>query len=1179
MPAPRLLGLRALVVSLALLVSLPALVSRPASASLDGGLEVDTVAAAPVRFAAAAVLLGDGSRFEARLHGPAPLAASLAANRARPVAIAAADFDGDGVRDVACGYDVGGRGAVVVYVGNVDAIYPNAPDAKRCRAAGRATRSAFLPDAIATALDSPPELLAAGDFDADGRADLAAAARGARSIRLLSGTGRGGFDESRAVDVGGSATAMAAGEIGLADGLDDLAVGVAGADGHHVVNFAGPAGAARAEGRRIPAPGPISALAIGRLGRELVGSVALAAGSRVAVASDDALVDDVDLGAEVVDVALGRLFDGGRSAAALASDGRVVVLEGERGARRARSVASGVRSGRLVAARVGGSARDDLVALGDHVEAIVGPARGAVRVAADGAAVAGVAMRLDADAFSDLVVLEPGATVPTVLVTQGAPAATVTNANDDGPGSLRQAIFAASARGGGTVVFDIPGDGPHTIAVRTALPAILDPITIDATTQPGYDGRPVVEIDNSAVPGEVGLNLAFGASVVRGLAITGAGGSGISIFGAAGNIVEGNYVGLDPAAGVAPNAGDGVTITASDENVVGGTTAAARNVLSGNDLGGVGLNSGATANLIAGNYIGVDPEGAAVRANFGDGVYVEDSPLTAVGSQGAGGRNVISGNARLGVAIFGSATVRALVQGNYVGLDAAGTRPLANGADGVYVFRAPDALVGGTAAGQGNVLSGNALNGIAVNSPDTRGAAVVGNLIGTDAQGARAVGNIGNGVYVDGATDTLVGGSSPGAANVISGNESLGVGIFFGATGTRVQGNRIGLGVGGEAVGNLYDGVYIQQSNDSLVGGTAAGEGNTIAANRAAGVLVFSGERNSVLGNSIANNGWIGIDVDEPGIATNDAGDADTGGNTALNHPLLTTVLATGATTTVRGVYSGAPGLALRLEFYASADCDVFGVGEGEAFVGAAAVTTDGSGTAQFDVSLPVAVPVGSVVTATATDAAGNTSEFSECAVVELSWDPPAVEGGPPRNLTLTAAASQSREAGPDAARRADVAGYKVYRSDTRPVQPTPDSLFTSVPPTQTTAMAPASSGGFFVVTACYSDGSESGPSNDAESAGAPVLMSVTLKGASKLVVDGSNITAGAVVFADGIPFVVRAKVKRQGTRVIQKGPLLTQQTVRDYLESRPVRASGRRQVLVGVRNSTGAVTAIVLEQ
>ena len=631
--------------------------------------------------------------------------------------------------------------------------------------------------------------------------------------------------------------------------------------------------------------------------------------------------------------------------------------------------------------------------------------------------------------------------------TGGAPNMfTVTTADDDGPGSLRQTLFdAGSTPGVDLIAFAIPGPAPHVIALRTALPALLDQMTIDATTEPGFVGAPVVQIDASAVPNKAGLVVAVDGAVVRGLSITGAAGSGVSLFNANGCVIEGNYIGVDPSGRTAePNQFGGVSITSSTGNTIGGTTAAARNVISGNGKSGVALDSGSSGNTIVGNYIGVDASGNAPLPNTGNGVYVDGSP---------------------GVVVVG---------------------------------------------------------------------------------------------------------------NTIAGNQALGVGLFNGASGARIQNNRIGIGVGDAAIGNDYDGVYMQDSDDVLVGGDGEGEDNVIAFNGASGVLVYSGTRDSIRRNSIYSNGWIGIDIDKPGISKNDPGDADTGANGLLNYPVLAWVTASAGGATVRGRYDGAPGLTVHIEFFSNPECDPYGYGEGQTYIGALDVVTDASGTAQFEAHLPVEVVAGAAVTATATDPEGDTSEFCECTRARLAWAAPTTPGGPPSQLVITPVA-MGRSDQPTSP-RADVTGYNVYRSTTMPVATVSGNLFTSVPPTMTSVDVPSSSGGFFTVTATYGDGSESGPSNDAGMPQAPSVSSIALKGASKLVITGTNFSAETGVFVDGIPFVAAAKVKR-GTRVMQKGSLLTGETVRHYLGSRTPGPDGHRQVLVGVRNNLGAVGTFLLAE
>lgn len=1170
------------VAALVLAIVLP---SAPWSRVDAGALaEIDAVAVVAPALAVAAggrTSLGAGVRQPMRFRGPETLVAALAAHRARPVALATADFDEDGVADVACGYELADAGAVAVLRGNVDAIHPYAPGAQRRRAVGAAD-GAFVGPALVTALDDAPEQLVAGDFDADGHADLVATRRGDATLAFAPGNGRGAFGAVRRIELPGNVTAIEAGETGRADGIADLVVAVAGGSGPAALIFRGDGGAVRAEPFVVAVPEPISGIAIARLGADHTATVVLAAGASLLLVQPGG-VEEVALPVAAADVSVGWYTRASASIAVLGVDGSIVLVDREADSSAARRVASvGASGGRLATARVSASPRDDLVVLapGARLAIVGGLGRRADITPATASAIAVLPMRLNPDAIADLVVLESTSSVPTVLLTRGGTPLTVTNADDDGPGSLRQTIFDAGAQSGGTILFDIPGAGPHRIALVTALPAILDPITIDATSQPGYAGSPVVEIDNSAVPDDVGLSLAAGVSVVRGLSITGAAFSGISIFGEGANVVEANFIGVDPSGRVAKaNGGDGVTVTASSENVVGGTVASARNVISGNGGLGIAVGDASAGNVIVGNYIGVNATGSAAMPNASDGVFAQVAPSTVVGGTSPGSRNVISGNGALGVGIFGDRSPGAVVQGNYIGVDASGAVAIPNGGDGVLVEQAPDALVGGTAPGARNVLSGNGADGVTVLGSGATDAIVQGNAIGTNAAETAAIPNVGNGVFLQGSRRTIVGGAASGAGNVVSGNASLGVALFEGVSDARILGNRIGLGAGDAPLGNGYDGVYIEESNRNVTGGLAPGESNTIAYNGAAGVIVFSGEQNTVLANSFFGNAWIGVDIDEPGIARNDAGDVDSGANTGLNKPVFSTVRADAAGTTVRGVYRSAPGSTYLLQFYSSPECDPFGVGEGEAFVMSAEVTTDGAGDAHFETALPVAVAVGSVVTATATDAAGNTSEFSECAVVQLAWDPPATEGGPPRNLTITPGDSGPTAGASGAVERAPLTGYKIYRSATQPVQTTPENFFTSVPPTQTNAMAPASSGGFFAVTACYADGAESGGSNDASSPGAPALTAATLKGASKLLVDGSNFTTSVLVIADGLPFVAAAKLKQQRTRVIQKGPLLTQRTLRDYLAGKPLGPNGKRQVLVGVRNSTGAVTTILVEQ
>ena len=189
-------------------------------------------------------------------------------------------------------------------------------------------------------------------------------------------------------------------------------------------------------------------------------------------------------------------------------------------------------------------------------------------------------------------------------------------------------------------------------------------------------------------------------------------------------------------------------------------------------------------------------------------------------------------------------------------------------------------MVGGTAAGARNVISGNGGDGVLISNFQTAENAVRGNFIGTNASGNAALGNSGAGVEISNADENLIGGTASGARNVISGNGGDGVVIFGSdATGNVVQGNFIGTGVNGTTALGNDDGVVISSGSESTVGsaiGSTAG-GNRIAHNDGDGVLVFGGLAvgNSVLSNSMFSNGELGIDLsggtqDAFGVTAND---------------------------------------------------------------------------------------------------------------------------------------------------------------------------------------------------------------------------------------------------------------------------------------------------------------------
>jgi parallel beta-helix repeat protein len=849
----------------------------------------------------------------------------------------------------------------------------------------------------------------------------------------------------------------------------------------------------------------------------------------------------------------------------------------------------------------------------------------------------------------------------------------VTNTNLSGPGSFKQAIITANTNPGpNTIVFNISGTPPFTIAPTNALDAITAPVVIDATTQPGFAGTPVVELNGAATGGgTVGLRFSSGASRLRGLAInrfpvqliqldsasntiqgnfigtdvTGtqargkgsgsygilvespgnliggtnagngnviAGGNdtGIYLLTASNNIVQGNLIGLGatggtslsnlfngiavynsggnliggpaPAAGniisgngasgvyltgtastgnviqgnrigtdssgsnaVGNATGDGITIISAPGNLVvsnlisgnalagvsiqsatgnqvlgnfigcdvngnlaltnrnsgvsisggsgnqiGGTDAGAGNVISGNKLDGITLTGGTSANVIQGNLIGVTAAGTALLRNLQDGITISGATSNLIGGVVAGARNVISGNASNGLDIVLLADSGNCVQGNYIGTDVTGIQPIANRLAGVLVHGSSN-FIGGTVTGAGNVISGNTHQGVWISGSggNVKGNVIQGNFIGLNAAGNGLGNGIGAsdpasaGIAISAAAGNVVGGTTPGAGNVISGNAGAGVflvGVVNTAFSNRVQGNFIGTDPSGALpIGNLWEGIYVEQAATNQIGGSTVGAGNLISGNYSDGILLtnaawnvvqgnfigtkadgtnnlanqyhnvelqlnaannviggtaagagnrlayasmnasqmYCGVRvrtgaanNLISGNSIFSNGALGIDLSPTDALSNNAGVnpivgcestvAASAANAGQNFPTLSTVYS-GTLTRVRGSLNSKTGRTYTLQFFASPAGDASGYGEGQVFLGQTNLILSSSCSANFTAYLPATVPPGWVVTATATDPANNTSEFS--AWVSVIPVPPLVLNLPgPGQLALS---------------------------------------------------------------------------------------------------------------------------------------------------------------------------------
>ena len=223
-------------------------------------IRVSMTLAATFALAAAATTAGETGVARPAIAGPA-LPQDLSEQQLRPISLASADFDSDGVADLAAGFAASdGSGVVVLYRGNIDALYPHSPEARQRRADGRFVGEPFLPTERVL---SCPHLrtFQAGDFDADGNADLAAGTAGGTELQLLSGNGTGLFGASR-VRSSGPLTALGTGDVGARDGLPDLIASVTGAAGSRAVILQSVSGAFSGALTSIALPAAATSIAV-----------------------------------------------------------------------------------------------------------------------------------------------------------------------------------------------------------------------------------------------------------------------------------------------------------------------------------------------------------------------------------------------------------------------------------------------------------------------------------------------------------------------------------------------------------------------------------------------------------------------------------------------------------------------------------------------------------------------------------------------------------------------------------------------------------------------------------------------------------------------------------------------------------------------------------------------------
>ncbi len=445
----------------------------------------------------------------------------------------------------------------------------------------------------------------------------------------------------------------------------------------------------------------------------------------------------------------------------------------------------------------------------------------------------------------------PAAQAATITVTT-----TADDVVDTGACTLREAITAAntntasgvtagecitgSAMGVDRIEFNIAPGGQQTITVASSLlPAVTSPVAIDGSTQPDPPaGMPPIvingnDIDAVGVEDDI-LRLMTGSdgSSIQGLVLHNAFARGIRVDNTSNIAIEGNWVGLNAAGAASANGSDGILVNSSTLNItIGDDTSAERNVVSGNTLFGINLQTGSSA-VVKGNYVGLNPAGTAAIGNGNDGI-IAGGVGAVIGGAAAGEGNVISGQSAdasdAGVTASGAAFGTQIV-GNLIGTNAAGTADLGNNRGIELVGGSDDTLIGGTAAGAGNLISGNDDQGIL--AAGTENVIIQGNRIGTNLAGTAALGNSQHGMDLQSLEgNLLIGGTSNSARNLISGNGNNGIRINGGDGTVTIQRNFVGTSADGmSAIGNGNQGMRIEANflTSATVGG--AGNGNVVAA-------------------------------------------------------------------------------------------------------------------------------------------------------------------------------------------------------------------------------------------------------------------------------------------------------------------------------------------------------------
>ena len=543
----------------------------------------------------------------------------------------------------------------------------------------------------------------------------------------------------------------------------------------------------------------------------------------------------------------------------------------------------------------------------------------------------------------------------------------VTTTNDDGMGSLRQAILAANAHpGADSIKFSIFDTGAQTISLSSPLPDITDTVTIDGTTQAGYMDRPVVEIEGSmALTSDIsGLTIRAANCVVRGLTFNRFGDAGISLQNASGALIEKCLFGLDASGSFALGNSYGLLLSNASNNTI------RNSAFSGNGYG-LWLTNQSNGNRITNCQIGTDFTGGSAVGNV-YGIVCDASSANIFDS------DIISGNLYTGVTLEQGAS-GSQITNCFIGLSAF-YLPLPNGADGA------DILDSGGNTLSNNIIDSNFLDGVLLQGTAAQRNILTGNTILNSATGVETQA---------GASNNVIGGAAAAAGNAIFGNDVAGISISGdGSAGNQISSNQI--------YSNGAYGVSITSADNQVTA-------NILNGNGVNGVFVGASDgsryavRVPIRFNSIYDNGDLGIWLDGKGAS---------GANNLQPAPVLLTASAVAGNALVLGTLNAAPNKTYEIQFFTNFSPDPSGFGEGQIYLGSLNVTTNATGSASVNTTLN-AVDTGLFLSSIVTDPDGNTSAFSNTLLVGQPNDVPvltaldpatAIVGGAGFTLTVTGA-------------------------------------------------------------------------------------------------------------------------------------------------------------------------------